>query len=316
MKRVLTVAAALVGLSVLLSSTGLAQQYRMMTGPQGGSWYPLGGALANIIRSELDDVSIRILPGGGIANVLGVEKGKSHLSFGNANSTADAIAGRPPFEEPAEHVRHVATLYPQVFQAVVAGDAGIESIGDLRGRNVAVGLRGHTGEQLARQMLDINGLTYDDLGSVNHVNYTDSVSLMKDGHIDAFIIITTIPASAVMDVATARDVKILEIPDESFEALRERYNPHYVRRTIPAGTYPDQPEDIKTFGTWTHFIAHDEVPADVVYDMLAALVQHREDLGSIVNALKGVTPETFVIDVGVPYHPGAERYYRDHDLLP
>lgn len=310
--RVVLLTAGLIGLGQAAS----AAEYRMMTGPQGGSWYPLGGAIANIVREAMPDVSIRVLPGGGIANVLAVEKEKAQLSFGNANSTADAIAGRPPFGEEATHVRHVATLYPQVFQVVVAADSGIESIADMKGRNVAVGLRGHTGEQIARQLLGVEDLDYDDLGSVNHVNYTDSVSLMKDGHVDAFMIITTIPASAVMDVATARNVRILDISDGTFEALREKHNPNYVRRTIPPGTYPDQPEAVQTLGTWTHLIAADTVPDDVVYMLLKSLDENRADLGAIVSALKDVSAERFATDVGVPYHAGAERYYREIGILP
>ncbi|MBL26007.1 MAG: C4-dicarboxylate ABC transporter substrate-binding protein [Rhodospirillaceae bacterium] len=310
--RVVLLAAGLIG----LGHAANADEYRMMTGPQGGSWYPLGGAIANLVRETMPDVSIRVLPGGGIANVLAVEKGKAQLSFGNANSTADAIAGRPPFGEEAPHIRHVATLYPQVFQVIVAADSGINSIADMKGRNVAVGLRGHTGEQIARQLLGVEGLTYDDLGSVNHVNYTDSVSLMKDGHIDAFMIITTIPASAVMDVATARSVRVMDIPDGTFEALREKHNPNYVRRTIPANTYPDQPDPVQTLGTWTHLIAADTIPDEVVYTLVKSLDEHRADLGAIVSAMKDVSVETFATDVGVPFHPGAERYYREVGVLP
>src|SRR3546814_5448578 len=101
---------------VAISATSLAQaqQVRLMTGPQGGSWYPLGGAIANIAGKN--DIKIQVLPGAGIANVKAIQIGKADMGFGNSISTVDGVAGRAPFEKKTEHVCNVATLYPQYFQ--------------------------------------------------------------------------------------------------------------------------------------------------------------------------------------------------------
>ena len=291
-----------------------AADYRFMTGPQGGSWYPLGGAISNLARDTLADSRLRVMPGGGITNVMAVEAGKAQFALSNVTAAVDAIAGRPPFDGAAANIRHLATLYPQVFQFVVAADSGIQTVADMRGRAIAVGPRGHTGEQASRHVLDVYGLGYDDLSSVNHVGYTDAVSLIKDGHIDAFTVITTIPAGAVMDTAAGRPIRVLSIPADKLEALKA-HNPQYVPRTIPANTYPEQTEEVTTFGTFTHLIARADVPDDVVYGLLAALVARRADLAAIVKAMDGVTPADLATPVGVPFHPGAERFWRDQGLL-
>jgi len=305
---VLAVAAAIA--LALAGAPAAAKDYRFMTGPQGGSWYPLGGAISNFVRQAEGGPRVRVLPGGGITNVKAVEAGKADLGLGNVVSTIDAIAGRPPFAEPAVHLRHLATFYPQVFQIVVRVDSGVTTVADLAGKALAVGLRGHTGEQMARHVLQIYGLTYDDMAEVNHISYTDAVSLMKDGHIDCFMVVTTIPAGAVMDVAASRDIDVLALPEDKLAALRA-LNAQYVPRTIPAGTYPGQDTDIATFGTWTQLIAHADMPDDVAYTITRAVAENLDAMSAIVQAMDGIGLEQLAQDVGVPLHPGAARYYRE-----
>src|SRR5687768_9168527 len=93
-----------------------AENLRLMTGPQGGSWYPMGGAIKNVVEQALPDTALQVMPGAGIANVKAIETGKADIAFANSVSTVDAISGKPPFDEPAENVCNLATLYPQYFQ--------------------------------------------------------------------------------------------------------------------------------------------------------------------------------------------------------
>src|SRR5690625_1133620 len=132
------------GTTIAMIGTAHAQQVRLMTGPQGGAWYPLGGAIANIASKA--DINVQVLPGAGIANVKAVQMGKADFGFGNSISTVDGIAGRPPFEEATTNVCNVATLYPQYFQIVANADSGIESMADAKGKSIAIQPRGNTAE--------------------------------------------------------------------------------------------------------------------------------------------------------------------------
>lgn len=303
----------MLGAGVAISGA-VAEDYRFMTGPQGGSWYPLGGAVSNLARGTVEDARLRVLPGGGISNVMAVEAGKADFSFGNVTSTVDALNGQAPFRGEAANIRHIATLYPQWFQFVASADSGVESVADMAGRAIAVGPRGHSGEQASRQILEVFGLAYDDLSKVNHVGYNDAVALLKDGHVDAFTVFTTVPAGAVMDSASARTIRLLPVPDDKLAALQS-FNPQYVRRVIPTGTYPDMAEDLHTFGTWTHMIAHADVPDEVVYGVVRAMAENLGDLAVVVKSMGAATPESLATRVGVPMHPGAERYYREVGVL-
>ena len=120
--------------AIVAAGPALAQDLKLMTGPQGGSWYPLGGAIQNIAQNAMDGVSVTVLPGAGIANVKAVEAGKVDLGFANSVSTVDAIQGNAPFETKAQDVCNVATLYPQYFQVVALADSDINSPADLKGK--------------------------------------------------------------------------------------------------------------------------------------------------------------------------------------
>jgi len=104
----------------------------MMTGPQGGSWYPLGGAIQGIVEKNVAGTSMQVLPGAGISNVVGVQTGKAELGFGNAVSSVDGVNGQAPFKGKQDNVCQVATLYFQYFHAVALADSGVRKILALR----------------------------------------------------------------------------------------------------------------------------------------------------------------------------------------
>ena len=296
-----------VGLALAAGSAS-AQDLRLMTGPQGGSWYPLGGAIQNIVESNMDGARVQVLPGAGIANVKAVEGGKADLGFANSVSTVDAINGSPPFETAAKDVCNVATLYPQYFQVVALAESGINSPADLGDKAAAVQPKGNTGEAITAHMLQAHGMTYDQLPRVNYGSYTDAVSLMKDGNADFFTLGTTVPAGAIMDLASARDIKIVPIPDESL-AKMQKLNAGYKPIIIPAGSYPGQDEDVQTIAYATHIIARCSLDADVVYNLLKHINDNVADLASVANAMKGATPADMARDIGVPLHEGAKKFY-------
>jgi hypothetical protein len=306
--------AALVAATVAGAGAAPAQQLKMMTGPQGGSWYPLGGAIQGILEKHLPGTGVLVLPGAGISNVLGVQSGKADLGFGNGVSTVDGIAGREPFKEKTANVCQVGTLYFQYFHMVALADAGIKSPADLKGKALSTQQKGNTGEQMTRAVLQVYGHSYDTLSKVNHGSYNDSVAQLKDNQAQVFTLITTVPASAVMDLASARDIRVLEVTDDKLKEL-QKLNGGYDKRIIKAGSYPKQDKDVQTIGTWTHLIARCDLPADTVYRITKALVENVDSLGAVVKAVQGLSAKDMATDIGVPYHPGALKYYKEAKVL-
>ncbi len=287
-----------------------AGELRIMTGPQGGSWYPLGGAIGEIIKQKVPGASAIVQPGAGIINVQGVETGKAEIGFGNSVSTADGVAGREPFKAATKNVRQLATLYLQYFQIAVPDDAGVKTVADLKGKAIGVQPRGNTGELMTRHALEVYGLSYKDMAKVNYGSYNDSVSLMKDGHIQAFAFVSTIPAAPLLDLQASRKLRLLDIPDDKFQALL-KLNAGYARRKIPKGTYKFQETDMNTFGTYTHLIVRADMSDDLVYGITKALATNIPALAAVVKDVKDLNLAEMAMDVGVPYHPGALKYYKE-----
>jgi TRAP transporter TAXI family solute receptor len=308
------VLSAALAAGTMVAGTATAAEIRLMTGPQGGSWYPLGGAIKGIVEANVPGSSVQVLPGAGIANIQGIEGGRADMGFGNSVSTVDAINGNEPFPAPAQNTCNVATLYPQYFQVVALRDSGVNEAQDLKGKALAIQPRGNTAEQITREMLQAAGLTYDDMRQVSQGSYTDSVNLLRDGNADAFTLGTTIPAGAVMDLISARQVTFVPIEGELFDKMKE-INPGYTALTIPAGTYPGQEADVPTIGYATHLIARCDLDEDLIYGMLRSLHENLGDLEAITSAMRGLTPDAMAEDIGVPLHPGAERFYREQGVI-
>jgi TRAP transporter TAXI family solute receptor len=296
-------------LPVLAFSQGKVD-LKMMTGPTGGSWIPLGGAIAELIQKSIPGTNVSVAPGGGIANVMAVEEGKTDIGFGNSSSSVDGVAGRTPFKAPTKNVRQLANLYPQYFQMVVLEDSTIKSVADLKGKAICPGPKGHTGELLAQQVLQLYGLSYKDMSKVNHVQYSDSVNLMKDGHADAFILGTTIPGSSILDLATSKKIRLLSLPDDKIREF-QKLNAGYLKRIIPAGTYPGVNYDVPGVGYFTHLVISGKLPDELVYKITKVLSENVGRLADVVKDMKGVTTKDLALDIGVPFHPGALKYYKE-----
>jgi TRAP transporter TAXI family solute receptor len=297
-----------IGLAFVLAAPAHAADLKMMTGPQGGSWIPLGGQLKDLWEKAVPGTNIQVMPGAGIANVRAIEEAKADIGIANSISTADAMTGRPPFNKPHGNVCNIASLYPQYFQFVVLADAGINKISDLKGKSVTTQQRGNTGEVITRHFLEAHGLSYSDV-KVSFVGYSDSVNQMKDGHAIAFGLNTQAPAGAVMDIAAARDLKYFDQTDVYDKMLK--LNPSYQLITLAKGTYPKQDRDLKVIGFFTHVVASCKLPENDVYTMTKTIAANTKALGTVAKDILALKPEGMAADIGVKFHPGAAKYYKE-----
>lgn len=308
MKRKTTVAVLALGIAVAIATPAAAQEIRLMTGPQGGVWVPLGGQLKDLWEKAVPGLKIQNLPGAGIANVRGIEENKAEVGFGNSISTVDALAGREPFGKPHKNVCNIATLYPQYFQVLVRTDANIKSVADLKGKSITTQQRGNTGELITRQLLQVHGISYTDV-KMSFVSYTDSVSQMQDGHAVAFTLGTAIPAGSVLDLATSRDVTLLDL--SASLAGMKKLNPGYTLVNVPAKTYPKNDKDTQVIGYATHVVVSCGLPEATVYAMTKVIAQNIPTLATVNKSMTGLTPKQMAEDIGIPFHKGAARFYKE-----
>jgi TRAP transporter TAXI family solute receptor len=306
-----TLMAAALAAAVSVPVAAAAQQVTLMTGPQGGVWVPLGGSLKGMWEKAIPGLQVQMQPGAGIANVRGVDEGKAQIGFGNTITTVDGLAGRPPYPKQVTKVCQLANLYPQYYQMVVPVDSKINSVADLKGKTMVTQPKGNSSELINVHMLQVHGMNYQSLAKVNFLaSYTDAVSLVKDGHAQVFTLGTTVPASSVMDLASARDIKLLGI-DAKILADMKKINPGYSKLTIKAGTYPKQDKDVDVIGYATHIIAACDLPEEMVYKMVKAMAANVADMSASNKAIAGLTPKIMAEDIGVPLHKGAARFYKE-----
>jgi len=294
----------------VLAAPAAAQQVTFMTGPQGGSWIPLGGALKGMWEKGVPGLQIQQTPGAGISNVRGVDEGKAHIGLANSSTTVDGLEGRAPYPKKVTKVCQLANLYPQYFQVVALASANVNTFADLKGKSLVTQPKGNTGELLTELVLKMNGLSYQSLAKVNFNSYNESVGMMKDGHANVFTLGTTAPASAVMDLASARDVKLIPVDDKVMGQLKAM-NPGYNRLVIKAGTYPKQDKDVPVIGYSTHLVVACDLPENTVYQMVKTMAANVDSMAAVVKSIEGIKPKDMALDIGVPFHRGAAKFYKE-----
>ena len=293
-----------------------AENLNIASGKAGGTWYPMGGAIADIIQNNVDGYNMSVMQGTGDANIIGVDKKMYALGISFSFANADAALGKAQFKSPMTNISGLAALYPAPLQIVVRGDSDIKTIEDLKGKRIAPGLKGTSGEVLVRNILKVHGLGYKDMAKIEHLAYADAAMLMKDGHIDAFMPFTTVPAPVIQDTAVSlgSGVRILSLAQEKFDALK-KINDGYSALPVPAGQYKGQETQSLCVGSNNVVICQKSLPEKLVYDMTRALVENREKFTKIHKVVQSWTPEYAVKDIGVPLHPGAQKYYREIGIL-
>lgn len=299
--------AACAALTVVTAFPATAENLKFMSGSPGGSWFPMAGAISSALSKTNTDLSVQVLPGNGIQNVIGVATGQAQIGLTNPITTVDASKGVEPFPQAFDNLCNVAALYPQFLQ-IVTTQTDAENFKDLAGTNMATLSPGSTSEAIFKVFQARNGMTDDDFGQVAFGSGSDQATLMKDGQADSTFLITAAPSGIITDIANSRDVKVLSISDETLAGLRED-NPGWARLTIPAGTYEGQDADIETAGFSLHVVVSCDMDDEIAGNIAQSIVENTADLGSVNGFMSQTTPDLISADVGVPMHPGATSYY-------
>jgi TRAP transporter TAXI family solute receptor len=288
------------------------------SGPTGGSWIPLAGATADLIRRKFPELEVHVEPGAALVNIEKMRTGKADLAWSAPHVVFDARRGRGAWVGKAtDRPLHVASFYPNVWQLVVPARSTVRSIRDLKGKPVALPPRGNTSLSEGWELLlRVNGMKLSDLGPKSYGPLSTGTEAMKDGQVAAMGWITAVPASFIQDLGSTMKLRMIPVSDAEFAEIR-KINPAFNRHVIPAGAYAEQgiEGDIPTFQAPTILIASATVPADVVYKVTKAVVESRAAFVSVVKSMDGVTAQDMAQSHGMPYHPGARKYYEEAGLL-
>jgi TRAP transporter TAXI family solute receptor len=308
-------------LTLAAASLGHAQQKTdviFSAGPTGGSWTPMAAAASQIINKRFPDLNVQVEPGAALVNMEKIRGDKADIGWSMTTVMSEAQKGEGQFAgKQTDKGLYVANFYPNVWQLVVPANSDIKSIKDLKGQPVALPSRGNTSLAAGWEyLLKVNGMTLNDLGAKSYGPVASNAEAVKNRQAMATGWFTVVPASFVLDLGSAMQLRVLSVSDDEFAALR-KLNPGFVRYTINAGLYKDQgvTEAIQTFQSPTVLIANSKTSPDVVYKITKAIVEGREEFGNVTSVMKGVTAADMAQNFDMPYHPGAEKYYREAGLL-
>lgn len=320
MRRKIFLSSVLLVLAILLtacggkeniSEEGIPRFMSLHTGGTSGTYYPLGGEIAKTISDETGIQTDAVSSNASAENVISLQEGNAEIAFVQTDVIANAVEGINIFDgNPVDNVLALGSLYPETVQIVTRADSGIDSVEDLRGKTVSVGAPGSGVYLNAKQILEVHGITFDDI-DVQNLDFGESTGGIQDKIIDAAFITAGAPSGAVEGLGATTDVSIVPIAEDKVKELIEEY-PYYAEDTIPAGTYGLENE-VPTVAVLAMLAVTDALAEEIVYDMTKALY---ENVDKISHAkAEFISKETALNGIGIELHPGAERYYREEGLL-
>ena len=318
-RRSLAIGAAL----LIAGGTAFAQQsfFRIGTGGTAGTYYPIGGLIANAISATGENgvdglVATAVSSNGSVANINAIQSGASESGFSQsdvaywAHSGTGLYDGKPKVED----LRLIATLYPETLHIVARADAGIKSVADLKGKRVSIDEPGSGTIVDARLVLAAYGLSEKDI-SPEYLKPGPSGEKMRDGALDAFFFVGGFPAGAITELAASTKITLVPVSGAEAEKLIAD-NQFFAVNTVPAETYTGVGE-MQTISVAAQWVTSAKQSDDLVYNITKSLWSDgtRKALDAGHAKGKQITLENAVKSAGIPFHPGAEKFYKEAGVL-
>ncbi len=278
------------------------------TGSTGGSYYPLGAAMAKIWNDNIDDIKASVQSTGGtVHNIQLMGSGEADVAFMDGLYYY-AYLGKDKYEgNPQEYIRALVPLYPEPIQLMIAKGSGIKSLEDFKGKRISIGAVASGTEVTARQLLKAAGIDPDNDIKAENLGVGDTAKAFSDNRIDAAIMVGSIGMAGVVEATTLGVVEFIDVPDEIRDKVIEE-TPYWVPFTIPSNTYRGQEEDVRTYASWNIVAVHKDLDPGLVYQMTKQLYEHKEDLLA-VRAMMTTMSEENIRYILIPMHEGAQKYY-------
>ena len=291
------------------ASTGSGVELKFTTGGDQGTYYGFGTVLAQYVTSNTGSKVTAVVSNGSQDNIEQMDLNTAQLGFVQSDVMSYAYNGERLFEGMAvENFSTVAALYMEQVQ-IVTCDPSIQSVADLKGKNVSIGASGSGVYYNALDVLAAYGLTEQDINPTFQ-DFGNSVDALQDGKIDAAFVVAGAPTVAVTSLATAKDVYLVSLDDEHIEALKAEC-PYYEKYVIPEGTYEGVAETT-TVAVGAVVIARDDVAEDDVYNFVSAIFENADSLAH--DKAKELDLDFAASVTAVPYHPGAAKYFAEKGI--
>ena len=314
----ITIAAALVA-TAGLAGGAIAQQKTMAigTGGTGGVYYPLGGAIANVLSKALPNTQATAeVTGGSVDNLKLIASGQSEMGFSMADAASDALKGEDKFKSGKVPLQTLLVVYPNRMHIVTVEGAGIEKMSDLKGKRVSTGSPGGATEVMAFRVIEAAGLDKDKDMKRERLGVAESVNAIKDRKIDAFFWVGGVPTAAVTDLAATPGMKIKFVDHADLaDKMNAKYGKLYTAGSISKSIYPGMDKDNANTEVWNIIVTGNKMSNDDAYNIVKTLVEKKADIVAVHKEAESFSLDNQIQDRSpVPFHPGALKYFKEKGI--
>ncbi|MFG0322159.1 TAXI family TRAP transporter solute-binding subunit [Pseudomonas putida] len=316
MNRALRLALASTLFTVCAAAQAAPTFINILTGGTSGVYYPVGVGISQIYSHGIEGSKTTVqATKASVENLNLLQAGRGELAFALGDSVSDAWKGdaEAGFKTPLKKLRAIAGTYPNYIQIVASKESGITSLSDLKGKRISVGAPKSGTELNARAIFKAAGLTYQDMGKVEYLPYAESVELIKNRQLDATLQSSGLGQAAIRDLAATLPVVFVPIPADVVTRIG---NNAYQPATIPANTYDGQSADVSTAAINNILVTRADIGDDLAYQMTKLIFENLPRLVTAHAAAKDIQAENAAKNLPIPLHPGAERYFKEKNLLP
>ena len=307
---------ASMGLGAVLAGPAFAQQkfFRIGTGGTGGTYYPIGGLIGNAISTTAINVSA-VATNGSVANVNGIVGGSMKSGFSQADVNYWAYTGTGIYEgkPKVEELRAIANLYPESVHIVTKKGLGAKTVADLKGKRVSLDEPGSGTLVNAKAILAAYGLSEKDI-KPEYLKQQQCAEKLKDGSLDAYFQTTGFPQGTLTELAATNGFELLALSGPEADALQAKFT-FFAKDEIPSGVYKDV-AGVKTLSVGAQWVTSAKADADLVYEITKALWSDKTRTALDAGHAKGkaIRKDTALLGLGIPLHPGAEKFYKEAGL--
>lgn len=301
--------------------------YTWVAGGMGGGWYTVAGGFARLVNEKEPRITIKVIPGGGVANPIALHQGDADIAWGVGYVDKAAYNGIAPIYDKAYKniMAFAGTLAVDYYHFLAAKDQGVTTLDEFvakvkRGEKVKVAapMTGTSEYVMTSFVLQYYGLSYDKIkqagGTVIQAIYGDMPSLFKDRHVDYAFTCVGLPAAIITEMAMGRPATLMALSDEVINHCATTYGTVALDSglaKVPGGTYAGMPNDIQTLCHSTEMLVSPKMPEDVVYVLTKVLNENKAFLVQLGAGYKVFEPKNAGTTVQVPLHPGALKYYKE-----
>lgn len=303
---------------VLVAAAAFAADGKKLTFATGGTagvYYPLGGAIANVLTDK-SNKTIQVTAqatGASGENMRLVQSGEADIAIVQNDVADAAFKGTEPFKQKIDNVMAIGRLYPEYLHIVARGDLGVKSLDDFKGKKISVGARGAGNEVNCRQIFSYFGLDYKNLKPI-FLPYGETADQFKDRQVDGFVFTIGTPSPAIQDITTTQKVSFVPISGSKVDEIVAKF-PYFVKDAIPAKTYTGQDEAVPTLSVQAMLVVNKDASEELVYTITKTLYENLADVAKSHNKGAEISLERASDGVTIPFHPGAAKYLKEKGVL-